>query len=341
MKSKFPVDRYFRQCVGVDISKNKFTACLCMLSWGCPAQSTEPIDFANTKTGFNQLVKWARREAEKGCTIFFLMECTGTYYEDLAYHLHKLSFTVYVMPTGRVNAFFKEEGIKTKTDAVDAFGLAMMGCAKPYLKPWSPPNPIYRELRQLTRLGVHLKDIRTMLVNHHEGLSHQYEPSAEALKQINATIKSIDTRIEKNQAAIEALVARNSDIKEKAGYIQSIKGFGFLAAVTLLAETDGFENINSRKQLASFSGLDVAARDSGNATPSRHISKKGNTHIRRILYICSMSATVYNTQIRALYSRLSLQKPPKVARNAAMRKLLLLAYTLCKTKTMYDPTIRK
>ncbi len=79
------------------------------------------------KTGFNQLVKWARREAEKGKPILFLMEPTGTYYEDLAYHLHKLSFTVYVIPSGRVHAFFKEEGIKTKTDSVDAYGLALMG----------------------------------------------------------------------------------------------------------------------------------------------------------------------------------------------------------------------
>ncbi|WP_289191539.1 hypothetical protein [Bacteroides acidifaciens] len=63
MKSKFPADRYFRQCVGIDVSKNKFTVCMCMLSWGCPAQFTESIEFANTKTGFNQLVKWARREA--------------------------------------------------------------------------------------------------------------------------------------------------------------------------------------------------------------------------------------------------------------------------------------
>lgn len=195
MKSKFPTDRYFRQCVGIDVSKSKFTACLCMLSWGCPAQFTESIEFANTKTGFNQLVKWARREAEKGKPILFLMEPTGTYYEDLAYHLHKLSFTVYVIPSGRVHAFFKEEGIKTKTDSVDAYGLALMGGCKPYLKEWNPPCPAYRELRQLTRLQVHFKDIRTMLTNHKEALSHQYAPCPIALKQIDAMIKSVDLRI--------------------------------------------------------------------------------------------------------------------------------------------------
>lgn len=310
---------------------------MCMLSWGCPAQFTESLEFANTKTGFNQLVKWARKEAEKGQPILFLMEPTGTYYEGLAYHLHKLSFTVYVIPSGRVHAFFKEEGIKTKTDAVDAWGLALMGSSKPYLKKWNPPCPVYRELRQLTRLQVHFKAIKTMLTNHREALSHRYEPSPNAIKQINALIKSVDLRIDRNQALIEELAGNNQDIQEKLGYLQSIKGLGFLAAITILAETDGFANISSRGQLASFAGLDVVAKDSGKSTPARHISKAGNTHLRRIVYLCSLSAAVYNPQMRALYSRISQRNPSKVARVAVMRKLLLLTYTLCKTKQMYDP----
>lgn len=337
MKSKFPTDRYFRQCVGIDVSKDKFTACMCMLNWGCPAQFTESIEFANSKTGFNQLVKWARREAEKTHPILFLMEPTGTYYEDLAYHLHKLSFTVYVIPSGRVHAFFKEEGIKTKTDSVDAYGLALIGSSKPYLKEWNPPSPVYRELRQLTRLHVHFKDIRTMLTNHKEALSHQYAPSSIAVNQVNALIKSVDLRIDRNQALIEKLAGSNQDIQEKLDYIQSIKGLGFLAAITILAETDGFANISSRNQLASFTGLDVVAKDSGKSTPVRHISKAGNTRLRRIVYLCSLSATVYNPQMRALYSRISQRNPSKVARVAVMRKLLLLAYTLCKTKQRYTP----
>lgn len=341
MKSKFPTDRYFRQCVGIDVSKNKFTACMCMLSWGCPAQFTESIEFANTKNGFNQLVKWARREAEKTHPVLFLMEPTGTYYEDLANHLHKLSFTVYVVPSGRVHAFFKEEGIKTKTDAVDACGLALMGSSKPHLKEWNPPCSAYRELRQLTRLHVHFKEIRTMLTNHKEAVSHQYEPSLIAIMQVNALIKSVDLRIERNQASIEELAGNNPEIKEKLDYIQSIKGIGFMAAITILAETDGFANISSRSQLASFAGLDVVAKDSGKSTPVRHISKAGNTHLRRIAYLCSLSAAVYNPQMRAVYSRVSQRNPSKVARVAVMRKLLLLAYTLCKTKQMYDPEIIK
>lgn len=337
MKSKFPTDKYFRQCIGIDVSKNKFTACMCMLSWGCPAQCTGAIDFSNDKTGFNQLVKWARKEAEKSHPILFLMEPTGTYYEELAYHLHKLSFTVYVIPTNRVHAFFKEEGIKTKTDSMDAYGLALMGSSKPHLKEWNPPCPTYMTIRQLTRLEVQFKDIRTKLYNQKEALSHRYSPSPEAVRQINALIRSVDLRINKTNESIESLVANTPEIKEKLGYIQSIKGLGFLGAITILAETSGFANISSRKQLASFAGLDVVAKDSGKSTPARHISKVGNTHLRRMVYMCSLSAAVYNPQMRALYSRISQHSPSKVARVAVMRKLLLLAYTLCKTKNMYDP----
>lgn len=339
MKPTYPISRYFRQCVGIDVSKDKFTACLMMLSWGNPAESTLSIDFANNKTGYNQLVKWARKEAVKEHPLLFLMEPTGTYYEDLAYHLHKLGFTVYVIPANRVHAFFKEEGIKTKTDSVDAWGLALMGCAKSYLKTWAPPSPKYRELRQLTRLGVMLSNIRTMLLNHKEALSHSYEPSKEALSQINAIIKSVDIRIDSNSAAIQHVVANDSEINEKLKYIESIKGIGFLSAVTILAETDGFNTITNRKQLASYAGLDVAAKESGKSMPARHISKIGNANLRRIVYLCSLSAVMYNPQMRALYIRLSEHKPPKVARTAVMRKLLLLAYTLCKTKTYYSSEI--
>ena len=93
---------FFRQCVGIDISKSKFTACLYMYDRasdvGC---CTKSIDFDNTKSGFNQMVKWSRKEAVKNYPVTFLMEPTGVYYERLAYHLHKIGQTVYVVLTTR------------------------------------------------------------------------------------------------------------------------------------------------------------------------------------------------------------------------------------------------
>ena len=337
MKPSFPVDRYFRQCVGIDVSKNKFTACLCMYGLGCTADSSVPIDFTNNKTGFNQLVKWARREAVKEKPIYFLMEPTGTYYEDLAVHLSKLSFTIFVIPGNRVKAFFKEIGIKTKTDGVDAYGLAFMGASKPYLTPWTPPNPTYRELRQLTRMHVQFQDIITILKNQREALTHSYEPSHEAIKHLDSLLRSANKKLDDNIAAIKVLAASDKEIAEKINYVSSIKGIGDLTAAILLAETNGFQMFNSRKQVASFAGLDVVARQSGTINPPRRISKQGNKYIRRALFMCAMTASCRNPHMRSFYLRLIGTKRSGAAYTAIMRKLLLLAFTLCKNKKLYDP----
>ena len=327
----------FRQCVGVDVSKETLSASMCMQSWGDAAQFTLTLDFPNTKNGFNRLVKWSRSEALKDYPIHFLMEPTGTYYEDLAYHLSKLKFIVYVVPPARVKAFCKEEGIKTKTDHIDAAAMALMGCNKPHMKAWTPPLPLYRELRQLTRNGVDFKKMRTMVSNQREALTHSYEPSPQALKEIDALIRSLDRRITSNLEMIRKLVDSSDEIRDKVRLVETITGIGFITAATIIAETDGFCLMTSRKQVASYAGLDVVARDSGSKTPRRHISKQGNVHIRRALFMSAMSAALHNPQMKDLYGRICRKSNLMVARTAVMRKLLELAYTLCKNRTEYDP----
>ena len=60
------LDKYFRQCVGIDISKDKFTACLYMYDMASDAGCcTESIDFPNSRTGFNQMVKAAAGDPQK------------------------------------------------------------------------------------------------------------------------------------------------------------------------------------------------------------------------------------------------------------------------------------
>ena len=107
-------NKWFRQCVGIDIAKEKFNACLFMYDiasdMGC---GTKSVEFKNTKQGFNQLVKWARKECIKEYPLTFLMEPTGVYYEPLAYHLCKIQQTVYIVMPNKARDFCNYEGIKT------------------------------------------------------------------------------------------------------------------------------------------------------------------------------------------------------------------------------------
>lgn len=68
------------------------------------------------------------------------------------------------------------------------------------------------------------------------------------------------------------------------------------------------------------------------------IGHGGNGHLRVALYLATLSAARHNPLIKAFYERLrAAGKPMKVARCAAARKLLHLAFALVKDGSMFDP----
>ena len=343
MKVDFPIHadvKYIRQCVGIDVSKGKFSACLyvydILSDMGCYSKT---VEFSNDKTGFNQLVRWSRKEALKDFQIFYLMESTGVYYESLAYHLNKIGQVLYVVLPNKARDFCNYEGIKTKTDEMDARCLALMGCANRKLTPWTPPKDIYREIRQMTRFIEDINKIRTELTNHLEALKHTENADKSIVGYYEKLVNKIDKQLSENEKKIKSKVDADADLKEKIERISTIKGIGYLSVVTVIAETNGFALIRNRKQLASYAGLDVVAKQSGNEDPKHVISKKGNAHIRRVLFYPGMSAAHHNPQQKELYSRLCAKNPrvKMVGVVATMRKLLLLVYTLWKNGEVYDP----
>lgn len=77
-----------------------------------------------------------------------------------------------------------------------------------------------------------------------------------------------------------------------------------LTAATILAETNGFELFKKYKQLVSYVGFDVAERVSGTITGKTKISKNGNGHIRRALFMPAFVAVKHNEKPAVdLYNR--------------------------------------
>ena len=342
MKPNFEPGKWFMQCVGIDIAKGTFTACLCMYEFdqGC---STAPVVFNNDKTGFNQFVKWSRKEALKGYPLRYVMEPTGVYYEQLASHLNKLSLNVCVVLPNKAREFAKYEGILTKTDNMDAYTLGMLGCLDKRLKPWTPPSPIYRELRQMTRFVADINKVKTELRNHLEALTHSETAEKSIVKHYNKLIDEIDKQLVSNQKAIREKIKQEPGLSERIDRITTINGVGFITVATVVAETNGFALITNRKQLTKYAGLDVPAHQSGPVDPKRHISKQGNVHIRTALYFPAIVSTQCNPQMKDFYRRLCARNTQSkmIGVTATMRKLLLLIYSLWKSGEKYDPTCDK
>jgi transposase len=286
------------------------------------------------------MVRWSRKEAVKSHPLTYLMEPTGVYYEHLAYHLHKIGQTVYVVLPNKARKFCEAEGIKTKTDAMDARCLALLGCVSRRLKPWSPPAPIYRELRQMTRFHADLCEVRTSVANRMEALDHMEGMARSVHKNCERLLQEIDMLMEKNNKAIMEKVAEDRELQDKVRRIAKVKGLREPTIVCVIAETEGFHYIENRKQIVGYAGLDVKARQSGKEDPRHCISKKGNAHIRAALYMPALVAVRYNRQIKAAYGRICQRHPngKMIGVTAAMRRLLLLIYTLWKNGEEYDET---
>ena len=326
------------QCVGIDISKQSFTACICTMESRDSLIYSEVAHFKNEKSGFNQLLRWTRKHRLEGSSLCFLMEATGVYYEGLAYHLARIQKQVHVVLPNMSKHYFQSLNVKSKTDKLDARILARFGVERSH-RPWKAPDPALIELRNLTRYYVQLQEQKNSLNN----IRHSKESSESVQKFIlsrnKKLIREIDKQIEQCKIKIEELVNSTEPLKSKAAKILTIKGVGLITVATIIAETLGFREVRNAKQLTSFAGYDIVERQSGTSVKGRtRISKKGNRYIRNALYFPAMVACRYNPDLKNAYLRIIQKKPSKmIGQVAIQRKLLILIYTLWKKDQEFIP----
>lgn len=313
-----------------------FTACLCQRSENGELTFSKTVNFTNETKGYNQFLRWVKSTIITGPELVFLMEATGVYYENLAYHLHKINKTVYVVLPNTSKHYFASLNIKTKTDAVDAKVLSQFGVERIH-KPWIPPSTALLQLRNLTRYYVQLQEQKTALGNikHSKDCSHDVQ--AFIIKSNKGLISEIDKQIAKCLAEIKRLVDLDKELKSRINKLATIKGIGLITMVTILAETMGFDQFHSAKQLVSYAGYDIVQRESGTSIKGKtRISKKGNRYIRNALYFPAMVACRYNPTLKETYLRIIKHKSSKmIGQVAIQRKLLILMYTLWKNDTVF------
>lgn len=331
------MNEILKQRVGVDISKLTFNATICKSDHlGNLTFIERAKSFGNDKSGFNQMIKWFRKNCDKNVETRFAMEATGVYHEALAYFLDHLGLKLSIILPNKVKNYAKCLNVKGKTDKSDAKIIARMSTEQ-QLDLWEPPAEIYRKLRSLTRQHQMLMINRTMFKNYIESVEHSEYVNRFVLKQHSKMVTTIDKQIELCDKEIKAVIDSDEFLKAKIDKLISIKGVGLLTSAIVVAETQGFANITSRKQLASYAGLDVVQKESGTSVLGKtRISKKGNSHIRRAMYLPSLSASSYNPEMRNFYLRVCEGKTvKKIGVIAVARKLLLLMFTLWKRDEVY------
>lgn len=264
------------------------------------------------------------------------MEATGVYYEGIAYYLVEQGFQVHVVLPNQAKKYGQSLGAKSKTDAIDARILAQMGLERNLMK-WEPSSPHFRVLKNLTRERESLIGERTAALNRLHAYSHQGHPPQDCIDRTTRLVAFYEDQIAEIETQIDKIVKSDQALKKRISYVESIKGVGFLTAVIVIAETNGFATFTNIKQVVSFAGLDIKIRESGKWIGKSRISKCGNRHIRKALYMPALTKITHDPNTKLFYERLVERKGIKmVAGVAVQRKLLALIYTLWKKQEMFD-----
>jgi transposase len=333
--------KVLKYAVGLDIAKDKFDACLAVIDEVQKVTiKSSRSSLSNSARGFNELLSWVGKYFANDIPKVFCMEATGIYYEQLAWFLYQQGYMLSVLVPHKARHYMRSLGIKSKDDRVDAKGLAMMA-AQQSLKQWKPmSNQIY-ELRQLTRYHEQLQETRTVLRNQLQAMICGRLENQLVGESLTELIKSTGEQIDKTHDAIEVSLRKDPALWSKVENINTVKGLGLLSIATVIAETDGFALFENQAQLVCYSGYDVIRNQSGKRNGKTKISKMGNSHIRRILFMPAFSVVTYNVQPFAdLYERVCSRTVIKMkAYVAVQRKLLILIYTLWRKNEKFNPNL--
>lgn len=331
------MSKVIRQCVGIDVSKDTLDAVLMFLQDNFELEVSASGQFENSKKGIKKLMAWISRLQLKELPIQVVMEATGIYHEQLAYTLYDKGFQLAIVLPNKIANYCRSTDVRLINDKISARHIAEFGLLKK-IDNWKKPDPSLLKLKSLCRERTQLLDERTRVLNQKHAKDHAAEVDQETKRRFNKHIKFLDKLIKEVEEQIKQIVATDTKLKERINDITSIKGVGLITAITVVAETDGFNLIRNSRQLVCFAGYDVVNKQSGTSVNTRpRISHKGNKYIRKALYFPAITAVKHEEFFGNFYKRLlDRQKIKMKSYVAVQRKLLVLIYTLWKNEEPFN-----
>ena len=278
--------------IGIDTAKEKLDVDVLR-----PDGRHRTKKFANTTKGHDELVSWLK--GHKIDHAHICIEATGTYMEPVAECLYDAGYIVSVINPALGKAFAQSEGLRNKTDTVDA--------------------------RMLT-------DMHTQELNRTETAREVQRPS------IDAHLLWLEAELKRLEKQIKDLTDDDPDMKHRRKLLESIPGIGEKTSAVLLAYIGLKDRFAHARQFAAFAGLTPRRYESGSSVRgASRMSKAGHVSLRRALYMPAMVATSKTEWGRAFRDRLAANgKKGKVILGAMMRKLAQVAYGVLKSGVPFD-----
>ncbi|MBE0559120.1 MAG: IS110 family transposase [Proteobacteria bacterium] len=128
-------------------------------------------------------------------------------------------------------------------------------------------------------------------------------------------------------------------MEEDINILTSIKGIGDKSAVNFLVEMGGdITQYDDSGKIIAMAGLDPAVYQSGQHEGKGRITKRGNRHLRRIIWMMTTRVIHYSDMFKVYYlKRRKEGLPYKMAVLATAHKLIRVIYAMLKQRTTFCP----
>lgn len=295
--------------------------------------------FANRRSGFNQLLKWmAACYGDPPEEICLILEATGVYHLPLAAYLTEHGIKVLIANPGRARAFANSQNQLNKNDQIDARTLQRYGRSLDL----SRQHFFVPDSKEISGLKA-LLSRQTQLEKDHQREQNRLEKctfipqSAQLAASIRRGIRRLKTELERIDKRIDDLISADTDLQRNNELLCSIKGIGEKTARWLLPLLHQ-QRFTSARELAAFLGVTPCHQSSGTQHKPGQLSGRGSKLIRAKLYFPSIVAATRDPALRGFYqARLKNGATKMQAIIAVMRKLLHIAFGVIKHQQPYDP----
>ena len=149
---------------------------------------------------------------------------------------------------------------------------------------------------------------------------------------IEVNLRHLERRIGRLREQARELIGQPPDLERAFLHITSVKGIAQSAGIQILAELAMLPENMDVRQWVAHAGLDPRVFQSGTSIHKpAHISRQGNAHIRRALFLPAIVAARHEPHVKAFYEKLLGRGKTKMQANVAvMRKLLHAIYGMLK-----------
>ena len=322
--------------VGVDVGKVQCVAAVAMGVERADGQALRRLpvaSFAHDRAGVQALVAWVQQVCGALCVDGIVVESTGRFSAQWCALLGERLGSVAVINPRHTRDYGRALGVRDKTDALDARVLALYGAtAQP--APTVARSAARQQLCELNRLFTTYSVDRQAYTQR----LREYGHDKIMARELRKTIASLERQMKKLQEAMDALIEGEPELARDVDYLISIPGLGRRTAYVLLAELGDLRTY-TRNQLAARAGVYPRQKQSGTSVRGRPRMVRGaGAPVRKVLYLCAMSARKHNPQLARVYERLLGNGKTKMsALGTLMRRLLLQARAILRSNQPYDP----